>query len=366
MSTPSSSLTDAFAECGVDSRAALEQMLSGYQGGGWLSRFYMDASNDPGPQAWFARGLAYEVVSWGRAAQEYSPGIKHFTLLGSSKVDEAHLRKALFLASCSTFIFPEAVEFHVEDFTTDEGDQIEGWDFKVSADLIRHMYEYRRLIDASAVRFLGSTMSYQSTYNLTGAWASDYASGVPDIRALGTTNSGELPKLLSALRDNRQVLDLAQTRVPWIEKASLNEVLSLREENADLISTFQQAYHKALLEQVMHAESVDFERISRQIEGDVVGPSVRAIERRYAREVASHRRLRRLGASVAFLPIAGTIIGATIFHKSIPESLASAAAPTIAALTNALMVNRSQRKLTDDTLTDQPFYLVWKIMHDVA
>jgi hypothetical protein len=353
------SLAEDFTRYGAGSGEALEQMLRNYMGSVWFERAYMDITDKPSPRDELLSVLGWYQLRAYSAAQEYSPGVTQFVWQDSLAIDAEHLRKSLFLASRSAFIFPEEVYVGTNNHITENADEYEGWRVRLSADFIRNLFAYRQLIDAGAVDLLGSSLT---SYSWMGGTSTENAEdAVPDVRALTLTHQSAAGEVVSALRSNRQVLDLSRVHVPWIAEASLDDIVNLRTDNGDLLSDFQRAYHCALIEQLTHAPAIDFDRVSRQIEGDIVGPSLRAIERRYNREIASHRRLRRLGATVAFLPLTGTVIAAAVFQKSIPESLVTSAAPAVGALASTLMVNRFQRRLTTDTLEDQPFFLIWKI-----
>lgn len=350
-------LTEDFDRHGVISRSALDRMLSEYAGSESFIREMWDFAHQPGPLASLLGDLRWHIYRAGDAIRDYSPGISQFTVLKAPVIDDEHLRKSLFLAARSTFIFPEKIHItSYEDVTPDDAKQYEGWGVEVSAEFIRHLFDYRGLIDSGAVRLLGSSIGYTSQFAQTKTHVT--ADELPDMRALAVGDNEEVARLASLLRSNRQVLDLATTYVPWIAQASLDDVVKLRSENEDLLSDFQRAYHKALVEQISHGDAVDFGRISRQIEGDVIRPSLRTIERRYAREIANHRRLRNLGATVAFLPLAAAVTAEVVTSTGNFQSLVLSVAPTVSALTNAVLINRFQRKLSSDALLDSPFFLL--------
>lgn len=347
-----------FTHCGVHTEADLENLLDGWLVPGEISTHgYYGHRGTPLEE--LIGSLASNVADTAKASFAYVPGIHHFAVLDTPLLPEEYLKKSLFLTARSTFVLPTEVSYHNMGFDTDQGDILDGHSSVISIDHVRLLFRFRRLMDTGALRVIGSLNSIGATYGRTEhIRAADILEGT---RVVSGDSSATVGDAVQELKLMRQFIDLAPVEVPWIQGASFDDIIRLRADNLDLLTDFQLAYHEAFAQQVELLGTDNFAAVSQQVAHDHVDPAVRAIGRRYKRDISLHRGLFRAGAVVAFLGVAGGVVSADVLDLTLRESLTPAGASALIGLAGTSLANKLLKQHASDSLEDSPYYVVWRL-----
>ena len=149
--------------------------------------------------------------------------------------------------------------------------------------------------------------------------------------------------------------------MPWIKNIDLKSALKVKNEQGDILKSFQIAYHKSILEYIEKHRSLNFQKISKQIHGDLIEPKVNSIEKKYKRAVSLHRSLSVAGAIVSIMPIAGVILSGTLFNDILGSDIGGMISPTVAGLVSTVSANKIHQKHQIKALEDEDFYILWRL-----
>ena len=124
---------------------------------------------------------------------------------------------------------------------------------------------------------------------------------------------------------------------------------------------FQKAYHNAILAFIENYKSLDFARISKQINQDLIIPQVGEIEKKYKRITSLHKSLALTGAAVSLIPIGGVILSDMLLNQILVSDLVKAIPPTLASLITTIATNKIYQDNAIQAFEDNAFYILWKL-----
>jgi len=160
---------------------------------------------------------------------------------------------------------------------------------------------------------------------------------------------------------NHQLVIIEEIELPQLDGVPLDTIVKLRQEAADELESFQRAYHKAIQGQIANSIDLDFRRISRQINEDVLAPKVKALHDKYRQTLGMYRSLATSTAlppalsPVGQLILSGENLKLLLTDPTFRSALFGAAVTTIAALA----ANRAYKKRELRTLRDDEYYVLW-------
>jgi len=264
-------------------------------------------------------------------------GIQQFSLNVKPRIGEESIKKALFLSRTPTVFTQHQFRYSsVQFWNSADGDGIDTEDWIVSHDFIRDVFRYREAIERGQLIILPSSIA-ESHYRGDISGGSTHEGTVSLLEELERTRVFNLsadPQLVDAIIANykteHQLISLPDLNVPWIKNLDIGTILKVRADHGDSLDRFQRAYHSAILAFIENHRSLDFARISRQINQDLIAPRVAEIEKNYKRITSLHRNLALTGATVALIPIGGVILSGALLNqilvsdiiKEIPSAIA--------------------------------------------
>jgi hypothetical protein len=304
---------------------------------------------------------------WQKLDSEYrGAGIYQFSLAPSARLDEGDIRKALFLSRRATVFTPATMHYEKGDqYWPMEPTPAPYWN--IDEDYTFSLFKYKDAIAESGLIVLPQSVHYG--LHSTPGIARDFDL-VKTLSQTRVVNVEANPDLISAVlrryRIGHQLVQLPQLYIPWVQGVSLMRILRIREDAEDEMAEFQRSYHFALQTYVENLRSLDFDRISHQIDSDVVTPALQSIDRKYRRILKQHRSIRLADATIAALPIVGVVITSSIIQDSLIKSVISTTGSALTGAIAGISMNRLQRRAAVDALEDEEFYLLWAIQKGSA
>jgi hypothetical protein len=292
-------------------------------------------------------------------------GIQQFSLNLHSDVGEEDVKKALFLSRTATIFTPHEFSYSEErEVTEDEPTEYHHYSWSISHDYLRQIYNYKDAILEGGLIILPSSIKYHTRYY----WEAEVPKIISLLDEMKNTRvmsiraeSEIIDKIIARYKTNHQLIRLPDIYMPWMKNIDLKSVLKVRNEQGDLLKSFQTAYHKAILENIENHRSLNFQKISKQIHGDLIEPKVNSIEKKYKRTISLHRSLSIAGAIVSILPIAGVILSGTLFKDILGSDMGKMISPTIAGLVSSVSANKIHQKHQIKALEDEDFYILWRL-----
>jgi len=306
----------------------------------------------------------------------YVPGIQQFTIAPTGRIANDDIRKALLTARQSTMLTGHPLEYFVH---YSAGDGTEGFlsgrsfssSWKFAGEFVRDSFKYRSLIDGSDLDILPKTLSYSSKeYPAAGDdrvddQAIDFSEdlrlldSLPPTRVIGVPASQQtIDAFLARYSLNHQPIMVHELYLPYIANVSLDHLIKLRAESHDELSQFQRAYHQALQEHIASSRSLDFARISEQIDADLIRPAVKQLQRKYDVIITQHRKMAAYTSAATLVPVGQLILSASSL-KLLDPAMVRALFGSSSLLALALASNRASRKAAIDALQDDTYYIIW-------
>jgi hypothetical protein len=287
-----------------------------------------------------------------------SGGIHQFSALKrKGRIPSAAVGKALVTSARSTLVTRWIISYGASNRSS--GGYFEH-------DFVRDIFAYRHLIDSGDLFILPSAVT-----NRDGEQSFDPERDSADLQLAARLNETRvatlaadrslIDQILQRYRINHQLVIIEEIDLPQLDGVSLDTIVKLRQEAAHELESFQRAYHKAIQEQITNSIDLDFRRISRQINEDILAPSVKALHDKYRQTIGMYRSL---ATSTAFPPaltpvgqviLSGESLKALLNDLSFRSALFGATVTTIAALA----ANRAYRKRELRTLHDDEYYVLW-------
>jgi hypothetical protein len=298
-------------------------------------------------------------------------GIQQFSLNREGRIREDSIKKALFMARTATIFTSHQIIRETDDqLATETMEDIQGASWAIDHDFIRDIFRFRRAIERGELVILprstrtghraGDNSMSSTTIKEELLWLKRLErTSIINLRA----DTAIIDAIIDKYRHNHQLILLPEVSMPWIENIGLRTILKLRDDQSDLIDAFQRDYHKSILTHIENHRSLNFQRISQQINDDIVSPKVAEIERKYKRIIASHRSLALTGSIVSLLPISAVLIGSTLFRTILNSDIGAMIPAATANLLAVLATNRINEAYSVKALEDHEFYIIWRAKH---
>lgn len=359
-------LVEVFEDAGISSESELEDAIrSG-------SETY-EAWGGPGPVTLGGK-IAKQLRSVKLDAS--SPrdwGIQQYALCQEARVPPEDVKKGLFLSRRSTIFTRHGFSYHThrDDYIGDY--PIFNVETRVSydRDFIRDLYLYRKAIARGDLRLVPAELTTSSSSFEEGhGHRSEPEETVELLQEINHLNVLKLDAQRSIVRrvlkryaKRQQLVHLPSLRVPWIYGLDLESILRVKDDDRLSIERFQSAFHEALAEHIANYGSLNFDRISDQVQEDIIQPRLDEMERRYRRAVTLHRSLAVAGAGLAFLPLAMTIVSQEFFDTQLAQVQSLFPAAVTGAVTS-FALNKVRLGDRKGELEDSRFYVLWRLLRD--
>jgi hypothetical protein len=352
-----------FDECGVCSVERLEELLAEEHEPRGLTR--------PAHLSSFLPRLC-ELLSRLIAPQDPLPeGVHQFSLAKAPCPPEEDVRRALFLARRSTIITNASLRNFWGRWVRENGSTFDYSNWHIEDDYVRALVTYRDVLATSALDVMPDHLLVEETTLDGHRYANEPWPAIPQEHTLLERVSASRvvgvradPALIEAVlrsyQARRQIVELGALEIPWVNNLGIDEVMRLRGDSGDELAVFQRAYHSGLQTCIENLQSLDFLRLSREVNADIIYPALRALDRKYQRAIELHRSLRQIGAAVAVLPLTSVFVSGTMFRQPMIQQLVGAGATTLATLAG-LAVNRAQHRSAVAALGEETYFILWNL-----
>lgn len=291
-------------------------------------------------------------------------GIQQFSLNIEPRINNENVKKALFLSSIATIFTTHQFSYRSENYVAiDDATEYASEYWSISHDFIREIFRYREAVERNKLIIL--PQSIEMTNSVYGRRNETHLSLLEEIEKTRIFNFNVDERVIDTIvqryRMSQQLISLPDLSVPWITDLNLHAILQVRDDYGDLVDQFQKAYHKAILAYIENHRSLDFARISQQVNRDLVMPEIEKIEKKYKRILGFHRNLALTGAVVSFIPVAGVIVSDALLNQIFASDVIKLISPTIAGLATSIATNRIHQQNAVKALEDNAFYILWKL-----
>jgi len=293
-------------------------------------------------------------------------GIQQFSLNPEERLEEENVKKALFLSQTSTIFTKHHFDYRDETvFTPEIAETAYVLSWTISHDFLRDVFRYREPLERGDLRLFPKSLA--KTYRHTGWGGDPQVTTVSLLEQIARTNvyldfdEELISAVIKRYKKDEQLILLPDLSVPWIADVGLTNILKLRDDYADSLTSFQRAYHQAVLAFIENHRSLDFARISSQINNDVIAPEVARIDRAYQKALSLHRNLSATQATVSVIPIIGVIVNSAMLGEMLSGAAAAMGLQAVASLVAAFATNRIQQSHALEALKDETFYVLWKV-----
>lgn len=355
-----SEMLGIFPEHGISDEKALANFLNRNKESGYVDSRDWNQPQESSLGAEICAKLA-KIAERLESIYETS-GIQQFSLSVEPRVKEDDVRKALFLSQTATIFTQHKFSYNkeaLESLDDDPGDRY-GWYWNLSHDFLRDVFRYREAIGRNLLVILPSTVDYYgSSVDLTLLKELENTK-VIQVRA----DSQLIEAIVARYKMQHQLISLPDLAVPWIKGLNLSAILKIRDDYSDSIDTFQRAYHQCVMAHIENHKSLDFARISRQINQDLITPQIKKIEKDYKRAISHHRSLALTGAAVAVINIVGVVVSGALLNRILTSDVVQLLPSAIAGLLATFAINKIELKRAVQELEDEEFYVLWKIKRE--
>ena len=364
-------LVDLFEVMGIENESALTAALGGE------SETYdpFEAGWEPSEPKTLGGKVAQALwkIDLNASSGNQDWGIQQFSLCDKPQVPVEDIKKGLFLSRRSTIFTPHhfSIHSHHDDYYGDAPIYQHETTVTFDRDFIRELFTYRESIKRGELRLLPAEMASSSSQYTDSRGHQEQSSETKSL--LSEINRSNVLKIdpgpdilqqvLKRFSRREQVVHLPSLRVPWIKDLEIDDILRIKTDEKPAIDRFQAAYHEALAEHIKNYESVDYGRISEQIQEDIIQPKLDDIERSYKRVVGLHRKLAAAGAALAFLPLAMTILSAEFFQTTFSQPLSFIPA-VVSGSVGSFALNKIQVENKKGELEETEFYILWRLLKD--
>jgi hypothetical protein len=305
-----------------------------------------------------------------------SPGINQFSLLASQRLPETDLRKAMFLSRRAIVISSHEFHYaHNEQYNplaSGDWTQTTEEDWTISNSYIRDLFTYRDAIRSGTLLMFPRKLVFVETTDRAYKRPHEIPRIVMDLADMArttriidvTANQELIDRIIQHYRARRQLIILPELEVPWVDNITIPKIIHVREESRDEWVRFHEAYHELLLRQIEIHRSVDFARLSRNINEEVIEPALSDIDQKYRRIVSQHRSLRVPGATVGLLPVRSLLLSGRAFRKLERTKLARDSPMPLVRLLADLGSNGITRRNALNALGESTFYVLWRVQRE--
>lgn len=361
-------LVDLFRVLGIDNEEKLEEALK--HDPGFHTVVVLGKSSPETLGSKVAKAIQNIDLSGSSEYQDW--GIQQYSLCDKPHVLEEDIKKGLFLSRRSTIF--TAHKFYSEsrhdDYVGDSPIYNIEETIYYDREFVRDLYLYREPIRRGELRLMPAKFMRSHSETVEGRepyYSSETKNLLNEINRTNVLKvdprPGTIRKVLSRFARNEQMVHLPSLRVPWVSDLDVDDILRIKTDEKLSIDKFQVAYHEALAEHIKNYGSLNFARISEQIQEDIIQPRLDDLERRYRRVVTMHRKLATAGAALAFLPLAITIISAKFFQTELIQPL-SVITPLLTGSVASYAINKIQVENKKGELEDTDFYVLWRLQRE--